>query len=78
MQIGNPKELDAARNALRDAFDEVWMSSPVAGHKERRAIRCALALDAPRLPRGNWTLIFNSKGEMIGRITGAHNDIIRA
>lgn len=47
MQIGNRAELDAERNALRDRFDAVWMASESIGDKERRAIRCAMALDRP-------------------------------
>ncbi|WP_189521118.1 hypothetical protein [Mesorhizobium sp. M1B.F.Ca.ET.045.04.1.1] len=49
MQIGNRKELDAAREAMRDAFDAVWLSSATIGPKEARAIRCAIALDRPRV-----------------------------
>ena len=74
MQIGNRKELDAARNALRDQFDAVWMGCETIGDKERRALHCALALDRPNYHhnRGNW-IIFPG-----GRLTGWSNRILYA
>lgn len=64
MQIGNRKDLDDARNALRDQFDAVWIASAVVGHKEARAIRCALALDAPRFFHDcpNWQILPSGGG----------------
>lgn len=58
MKIGNRATLDAERNALRDQFDAVWLSSDTIGPKEKRAIRCAIALDKPNHEhgRGNWTI----------------------
>lgn len=76
MQIGNRAALDAAREALRDAFDAVWIASPVMGDKEARAVRCAAALDKPRHGGGNWTLILDDSGNIVARITGAHNHVI--
>ncbi len=48
MQIGDRKTLDGEREALRDRFDAIWMASDASGPTERRAVRCALALDKPR------------------------------
>jgi len=72
MQVGNRQELDSAREALRDQFDAIWMQSDSIGRKEERAIRCALALDYPRLHHNslNWTI---TKG---GRHYGPHNSVI--
>lgn len=47
MQIGNRLSLDTERNAMRDAFDAVWIASDKIGPTEARAIRCAIALDRP-------------------------------
>lgn len=52
MKIGNRKELDAAREAMRDAFDAVWIAADEIGQKEARAIRCAIALNGK--PSPNW------------------------
>lgn len=57
MKIGNRKELDAAREALRDQFDAIWLASETIGDRERRAIRCAFALDAPRHKQGSWVIL---------------------
>jgi hypothetical protein len=74
MQIGNPKALDAAREAMRDAFDAIWLASDKIGPKESRAIKCAIALDRPRIHHNspNWTIF---RG---GRACGAHNAVIYA
>ncbi len=74
MQIGNRKDLDAARNALRDAFDAVWMETEEFGPREKRAVRCALALDNPRVFHlsPNWTILPG------GRVCGQHNAVILA
>lgn len=74
MQLGNRNELDAARDAMRDAFDAVWLASDTIGTKEARAVRCAIKLDQPRLHHAspNWTIF---KG---GRLCGSHNAVIRA
>jgi hypothetical protein len=45
MQIGNRALLDGTRDAMRDAFDAVWMASSVIGDREARALRCATKLD---------------------------------
>jgi hypothetical protein len=69
MQIGNRKELDAAREAMRDAFDAIWLASDKIGHKESRAIKCALALDKPRLDSGyNWRIFPGGCGTPSGDI----------
>lgn len=74
MQIGNRKRLDAEREALRDAFDAIWMASDSIGPKESRAIKCAIALDRPdwQCFSPNW-LIFPG-----GRACGDFNKTIRA
>ncbi|MEN5278089.1 hypothetical protein ABE527_14190 [Brucella sp. TWI432] len=74
MQIGNREDLDNARNAIRDQFDAVWIQAETIGPKEARAIRCALALDRPRLHHNspNWTI------SLSGRHCGQHNLIIYA
>lgn len=64
MQIGNRAELDAERNALRDRFDAVWMASESIGNTERRAIRCAIALDKPNHDTSGVWIMFPG-----GRIT---------
>ena len=78
MQAGNRRELDAAREAIRDAFDAIWIASSVkiddSKSKEARAVRCAIALDRP-------THFHNSPNWIIfpgGRACGATWDIIRA
>ncbi|AMX93674.1 MULTISPECIES: hypothetical protein [Mesorhizobium] len=48
MIIGNRKELDTARETLRDQFDAIWLASDIIEAKEARAIRCSIKLDAPR------------------------------
>lgn len=74
MKIGNRQELDSERDSLRDAFDAAWLQSETIGPKEARAIRCAIALDKPRLHHlaPNWTIF---RG---GRACGMHNAVIRA
>ena len=59
MQIGNRQDLDNARNALRDQFDAIWLASDTIGPKEARAIRCATALDKPRIHVSgyNWEIL---------------------
>lgn len=74
MKIGNRHELDAAREAMRDAFDAIWLASSTIGPKESRAIRCAIALDKPRLHHAspNWRIFPG------GRACGSFNAVIRA
>lgn len=69
MQIGNRQELDAARDAMRDAFDAIWFASDKIGPKESRAIKCALALDKPRLDSGyNWRIFPGGRATPSGSI----------
>lgn len=70
MQIGDRKQLDAAREEMRDAFDAVWLTAEEIGPKEARAIRCAAKLD--RNPSDNW----NSRIFIGGRLTPS-GDIVR-
>lgn len=74
MQIGDGKQLDAEREAMRDAFDAVWLRAESIGPTEARAIRCAIALDRPRhFHRSyNWRIF---KG---GRACGEFNRVILA
>lgn len=73
MQIGNPAQLDSAREALRDQFDAIWIASESIGPREARAIRCSIALDKPRTAQGyNWR-IFEG-----GRACGPFNAVIYA
>lgn len=44
MQIGNPVALDAARHALRDAFDAAWMAETEKTSLGQRAAHCAVLL----------------------------------
>lgn len=72
MQIGNQKELDAARESMRDAFDAVWLASSEIGPKESRAIKCAIALDKPRHDQGySWRIFKGGRacpsGEIVRR-----------
>lgn len=64
MRIGNRAELDAERNALRDRFDAVWMAADSINDKERRAIRCATALDKPNHDTSGCWIMFPG-----GRVT---------
>lgn len=57
MQIGNRLALDAARDALRDQFDAVWLASDSIGSKESRAIKCAMSLDRCRNQYGSGWII---------------------
>lgn len=63
MQIGNPAALDAEREAMRDAFDAVWMNQTERTPLALRAARCAIALDAPRLFHAspNWRILPGSR-----------------
>ena len=75
MQIGNRKELDRAREYLRDQFDSVWINYEGRDDSAcRRAMRCAAALDKPRAFHAspNWTIFPG------GRMCGQHNAIILA
>lgn len=75
MYIGNRNHLDAARDALRDQFDAVWMAAETIGPREARAIRCAIALDRPRTQHAsgyNWTITAGA------RSCGSHNRVILA
>lgn len=74
MQIGNRKELDAARETLRDAFDAIWIAAESIGPKESRAIRCAIALDRPGYQHlsPNWLIMPGA------RACGDFNKIILA
>lgn len=44
MQLGNPVALDAARHALRDAFDSAWMAETAKTPRAQRAAHCAVLL----------------------------------
>lgn len=70
MQLGNRRELDKAREDLRDAFDAIWLASDTIGPKEHRAIRCAIALDRPRHRHlsPNWRIF--PGGRSVGGIEG--------
>ena len=74
MQVGNQTQLDASREALRDAFDAIWMAAESIGPKESRAIKCAIALDQPSWQHisPNW-MIFPG-----GRACGDFNKVILA
>lgn len=64
MKLGNPAQLNANRNALRDQFDAVWLASPTMGDKEARAVRCAASLDRPNYeqPGLGWRIFQGGRG----------------
>lgn len=63
MRIGNPAKLDAEREAMRDAFDALWINEAERTPRAMRAARCAAALDAPRLFHAspNWRILPGSR-----------------
>lgn len=64
MKVGNPKALDAERNAMRDAFDAVWLASSERNATTLRASRCAAKLDRPNYeqPGLGWRILPGSRG----------------